>query len=105
MPAYRFWDVHDLQIRLVSQIVDFCPEHRNTTPSLDITQFLPSINPSSTRVLSIGGKWVKQDNLLSLVVIGSVTINVDSSSEISCSGSVSGSSRDEKEEKFSIVDC
>jgi hypothetical protein len=94
-----------LEIRLVSQIVDLRPEDRNTSSGLDITEFLLSIDSSSTRSdLTIGGKRIEEDNLLSLVVVGSVAVDVDTSGKVSGTGSISRPTRNEEEQEFPVID-
>lgn len=81
-PTYSLRDVHDLEIRLVSQIVDLSPEHRHTASSLNETELFPSFHSSSAGNLAVPGYRIKQYNLFCFVVVGSVSVGIDSTSEV-----------------------
>lgn len=103
-----FGQVHDLHIRLVPQIVDFSPEQRDASSYLNETVPLDSLYSSvpthgepSPRV---DVNRIGQYHLLGLVIIGHVPRGIDSSGKVSCSSTVTRSSRDEGEEDIVVVD-
>lgn len=101
--THCFSVVHDLQIRLIPQVVDLCPEKRNTPSCLHEAQPLSTVYPSPSVGFSILRDRVIQDNLFRFIEIGDVAGGVDTSSEISGTGSVPRSSRDEKEKEIPRV--
>lgn len=98
------WYIHNLQIRLVTQVVDLCPEYRHTPSGLHKAEPFLSFHSSTTCDFSVGGDRIKQDNLLSLIVVGGVSVRVDTTGEVSCSGTVPGPTRNQEKEEFAVVD-
>lgn len=106
-PTHRLGHVHDLQIRLVPQIIDLCPKDRHAPPNLDKTQPLPPLDPPGAthmhRRRRIDG--IKQHQLLGLVVIRRMARRVDTARKVSRARAVAGSTGDEAEEEAAVVDA
>ena len=84
---YRVWQIHDLEVWFVTQIVDFSPENWDATTNLDKAQCRGSL-------VWIGLGW-DSGNLLRLVEIGNVAVMVDTTPEVPRSGPETGTSTDE----------
>jgi hypothetical protein len=81
---HRISEVHDLQIRLVSQVVYLRPEDRHAPSSLHKTQ--DGARPS----LADGGRVVEHNDLFCLIEVCYVAILVDTASKVSRASSISG---------------
>lgn len=80
--------VHDLQVWFVSQGIDLCPVHWNTSTNLHEAQFVRVF------VRSARCRWrtFNEKKLLSLVEVGDMTVLVDSTAEVACPGAESRAS-------------
>ena len=97
------WNIHNLQIRLVAQIVDFRPEDRHTATNLDKTETLETVDAPRPYRLAILRQRVEHDHLLCLVEIGDVSLRVDTAGEVTRSDAISRPPGDEEEEQVAIV--
>lgn len=87
--TYSLGNVHNLQVRLVSQIVDFCPEERYAPSNLNETKSFSTVHSAAAGRLSVLRKGIQQDDLLRLVEIGSVAVDIDTTGKISRSDTMS----------------
>jgi len=81
-----------LQVWLVTQVVDFCPEERNASSHLHKAQAFAAVDSTSSCWLAVGREWIEEDNLFRLVEIRDVALDIDSSGEVSSSDAMSGPS-------------
>lgn len=70
---YRILEVHDLQVRHVPEIVDFCPKHGYAATYLDIANLCGSITTTGR---------VDGDYLLSLVIVRDMSFVINTTLEI-----------------------
>lgn len=104
--TYSFRHIHDLQIRLVSQVVDFRPEDGNATAHLHETQSLSPFDSSSHMqwLTSSTIQRIQQHKLFRFVIVCCVARGVYTSSKVPCSSAVSRPTRNQAEEKIPVVD-
>ena len=76
--AYCRLEVHNLQVRLVSQRSDFRPEHRHTTTNLDKAK----LGCETILVYRWRALWFNKEQLLSFVEVGNVSFLVDTTTEV-----------------------
>lgn len=109
--AHRLGNIHHLQIRLVPQIIDFCPKDRHAPPHLHKTQPLPPLDPRNAAHMRVRcilfpvALRIEQDELFGLIVVCRVARGIDASGKVPGAGSVSGSTGDEAEEEAAVVDA
>jgi hypothetical protein len=97
--------IHDLQVRLVAKIVDFCPIDGDTTADLDERETLTAVNTSTSRGhASALRNRVKEYNLLRLVEVGGIAVVVDTTAKVTGANAVTRATRDEAEEEVTVVD-
>lgn len=102
--THRLGNIHDLEVGLVPQIVDLCPEEGHTSSNLDETESLSSVHSASSHRFSLFWQWIQQDDLLRLVEIRHVALGIDPSGKVSSSVPVSRSSGHEEEQQVTVVD-
>jgi hypothetical protein len=67
--THRLWNVHNLQVGLVTKVVHLGPEDRDASSGLHEAQFLPSVDSTTANGLSIMGQRIQEDDLLRLVEV------------------------------------
>lgn len=95
-------EIHDHQVRFVSQIVDFCPVQRYGSSHLNIGRSDVSFDRSCALIISS----VQDDELFGLVKVRNIALLVNPAREVSCTCTISSSARyDSKYELARIDGC
>jgi hypothetical protein len=96
-PTNPFFSFHDLQIGFVTQGIDFCPVNGYTSTRLDVAEQVGGL-------LFLRVRFVNEDHLFSLIEVGDIPVLIYTTTEISCSGPVSGTAADKIQEDVDVLD-